>query len=93
MRRTKLIVLSVIFTLPVSIAMPAFAVDAAAAYKANCAACHGPEGQGKVGPAVKGVSLTTAPDHRSAHQGRGHQEGSAQENHLWLVPGGRQGGR
>src|SRR5215469_8508832 len=58
MRRTKLIVLSVIFTLPVSLARPAFAADGAATYKAKCAACHGPEGRGKVGPAVKGVSLT-----------------------------------
>lgn len=58
MRLTKLIVLFVIFTLALSIAMPAFAADGAATYKAKCAACHGPEGQGKVGPAVKGSSLT-----------------------------------
>lgn len=59
MRLTKLIVLFVIFTLAISIASPAFAADGAATYKAKCAACHGPEGQGKVGPAVKGLSLTT----------------------------------
>ena len=58
MRLTKLIVLFVIFTLALSIAVPAFAADGAAIYKARCAACHGPEGQGKVGPAVKGASLT-----------------------------------
>lgn len=58
MRLTKLIVLFVIFTLAVSLAVPAFAADGAATYKAKCAACHGPEGQGKVGPAVKGTSLT-----------------------------------
>jgi mono/diheme cytochrome c family protein len=58
MRITQLIVLFVIFTQAVSIAMPAFAADGAAVYKAKCAACHGPEGQGKVGPAVKGASLT-----------------------------------
>ncbi len=58
MRLTKFIVLFVVFTLAVSIAMPAFAADGAATYKAKCAACHGPEGQGKVGPAVKGTSLT-----------------------------------
>ena len=56
MRVTKFIVLFVICTL--AIAMPAFAADGAATYKAKCAACHGPEGQGKVGPAVKGSSLT-----------------------------------
>jgi len=58
MRLTKLIVLFVIFTLAVSIAVPAFAADGAATYKAKCAACHGPEGQGKVGPAVLGSSLS-----------------------------------
>ncbi|HVN22263.1 MAG TPA: c-type cytochrome [Dongiaceae bacterium] len=58
MRVTKFIVLLVICSLAVSIAMPAFAADGAAVYKAKCAACHGPEGQGKVGPAVKGTSLT-----------------------------------
>src|SRR4029077_13083471 len=30
----------------------------AATYKAKCAGCHGAEGQGKVGPALKGTSLT-----------------------------------
>lgn len=58
MRLTKLIVLFVIFTMAISIASPAFAADGAATYKAKCAACHGPEGQGKVGPAVKGTSLS-----------------------------------
>jgi len=58
MRVTKFIVLFVIFTLIISVAMPAFAADGAATYKAKCAACHGPEGQGKVGPTVKGISLT-----------------------------------
>jgi mono/diheme cytochrome c family protein len=58
MRLTKLIVLFVVFTLALSIAVPAFAADGAATYKAKCAACHGPEGQGKVGPAVKGTALS-----------------------------------
>ena len=58
MRLTKFIVLFVIFTLAISIAIPAFAADGAATYKTKCAACHGPEGQGKVGPAVKGTTLT-----------------------------------
>jgi len=58
MRVTKFIVMLVICTLAVSIAMPAFAADGAATYKAKCAACHGPEGQGKVGPALKGTALT-----------------------------------
>ncbi len=58
MRLTKFIVLFIIFTLAISLATPAFAADGAATYKAKCAACHGPEGQGKVGPAVKGTTLT-----------------------------------
>lgn len=58
MRITKFIVLLVVVALAVSIALPAFAADGAATYKAKCAACHGPEGQGKVGPAVKGTALT-----------------------------------
>lgn len=59
MRLTKLLVLFIICTLAISIASPAFAADGAATYKAKCASCHGPEGQGKVGPAVKGATLST----------------------------------
>jgi mono/diheme cytochrome c family protein len=58
MRITKFIVLLVVISLSVSIALPAFAADGAAIYKAKCAACHGADGQGKVGPAVKGISLS-----------------------------------
>lgn len=58
MRITKLIVLLVVVALSISIALPAFAADGAATYKAKCAACHGPEGQGKVGPALKGTALS-----------------------------------
>lgn len=58
MSLTKFVVLFVIFTLALSIAVPAFAADGAATYKAKCAGCHGPEGQGKVGPAVKGTALS-----------------------------------
>src|SRR5579859_1623955 len=58
MRITKLIVLLVVVALSISIALPAFAADGAASYKAKCAACHGPEGQGKVGPALKGSALS-----------------------------------
>jgi len=41
-----------------SLPQRAFADDGAATYKAKCAACHGAEGQGKVGPALKGTSLS-----------------------------------
>jgi len=36
------------------------AEDGAALYKAKCAMCHGPAGEGKVGPALKGTKLSDA---------------------------------
>lgn len=36
------------------------AEDGAALYKTKCAACHGADGAGKVGPAVKGTKMTDA---------------------------------
>lgn len=54
----KLFVLLLVVGLAVSIALPAFAADGATIYKTKCAACHGPEGQGKIGPAVKGSTLS-----------------------------------
>jgi mono/diheme cytochrome c family protein len=36
------------------------AEDGAAIYKAKCAMCHGAAGEGKVGPALKGTSLSAA---------------------------------
>jgi mono/diheme cytochrome c family protein len=58
MRITKMLVVLLVLALSASLALPAFAQDGAATYKAKCAGCHGPEGQGKVGPALKGTSLT-----------------------------------
>ena len=58
MRFTKFMVLLVVSNLAVWAALPAFAADGAAIYKAKCAVCHGSEGQGKSGPAVKGTSLS-----------------------------------
>lgn len=58
MKLTHLLVLFLIVILATAIAVPAFAADGGATYKAKCAACHGPEGQGKVGPALKGTSLS-----------------------------------
>ena len=54
---------SLILFLAIALAMcfvltPAARADGAATYKAKCANCHGPEGQGKIGPALKGTSLT-----------------------------------
>ena len=59
MKIGKLVVLLIVVSLFVCLALPAFAQDGAATYKAKCAACHGPEGQGKAGPALKGTALTS----------------------------------
>jgi mono/diheme cytochrome c family protein len=58
MRLTKLFIVVVVLALSASLTLPAFAQDGAATYKAKCAGCHGAEGQGKVGPALKGTSLS-----------------------------------
>ena len=60
MRITKVLIVMLVIALSASLTLPAFAQDGAATYKAKCAGCHGPEGQGKVGPALKGTSLTEA---------------------------------
>ena len=57
--KRSIIALTVIALL--SMSCVAFAAeDGAAIYKSKCAACHGPDGAGKIGPAVKGTSLTAA---------------------------------
>ena len=58
MRITKLLILLFVLTLSISLALPAFAQDGGATYKGKCAMCHGPEGQGKVGPKLAGTALT-----------------------------------
>jgi len=58
MRLTQVLVVLLVISLSASLALPAFAEDGGATYKAKCASCHGPEGQGKIGPALKGTSLT-----------------------------------
>jgi mono/diheme cytochrome c family protein len=50
-----MLALTFIFVLP---QLSFAAEDGAAVYKAKCAMCHGTEGQGKVGPALKGTSLS-----------------------------------
>ena len=60
MRLTNTLIVLLVIALSASLALPAFAQDGAATYKAKCAGCHGPEGQGKVGPALKGTTLTDA---------------------------------
>jgi len=58
MRITHLFVLLLVVALFTSLALPAFAEDGAATYKAKCAMCHGPNGEGKVGPKLAGTALT-----------------------------------
>lgn len=58
MRSRTLLILFLMAFLAIGFTMPVFAQDGAATYKAKCAGCHGAEGQGKVGPALKGTSLS-----------------------------------
>ncbi|MGA7399673.1 MAG: cytochrome c [Candidatus Sulfotelmatobacter sp.] len=58
MQFRNVLVLLLLLSLGLSLTLPAFAQDGAVTYKAKCAGCHGPEGQGKVGPALRGTSLT-----------------------------------
>jgi mono/diheme cytochrome c family protein len=60
MKFAKVLIVLLVIALTVSVALPVFAQDGGATYKAKCAGCHGPEGQGKVGPALKGTKLTDA---------------------------------
>jgi len=58
MRFRNLLLLLLVLALCLACALPVLAQDGGAIYKAKCAACHGPEGQGKVGPALKGTSVS-----------------------------------
>jgi len=58
MRTTHVLVVLLVVALFTSLALPAFAEDGAATFKAKCAMCHGPEGQGKIGPKLAGTALT-----------------------------------
>jgi len=58
MRIAHLLILLLVVTLVAAVALPAYAADGAATFKAKCAMCHGPNGEGKVGPALKGTALT-----------------------------------
>ena len=59
MKSSKLLLALSVTAIVLGLALPTcFAADGAAVFKAKCAMCHGPEGQGKVGPALKGTSLS-----------------------------------
>jgi mono/diheme cytochrome c family protein len=60
MRLEKLLVQFFLMALCIGLVVPqtVFAEDGAATYKAKCAACHGADGAGKIGPALKGTGLS-----------------------------------
>jgi len=58
MQFRNLVILLVVLSLAPLMGVSAFGQDGSATYRAKCAACHGAEGQGKVGPALKGSSLS-----------------------------------
>ena len=55
MKRSLMILAA--FTLASSLT---WAQDGAALYKSKCAACHGPMGEGKVGPSLQKTAMTPA---------------------------------
>lgn len=58
MRISKSLVLLLVIAMSLSLTLPAFAQDGAAIFKAKCSTCHGPEGQGKIGPKLVGTSVS-----------------------------------
>jgi mono/diheme cytochrome c family protein len=63
MKTTKLTILVLAIAAVLFMMVPSLswaAEDGAALYKAKCAACHGADGAGKIGPALKGTKLTDA---------------------------------
>ncbi len=63
MKFMKLTILVLAIAVALMVMLPSLswaAEDGAAIYKAKCAACHGPDGAGKVGPALKGTKADVA---------------------------------
>ena len=63
MKLMKLTILVLAIAVALMVMVPSLswaAEDGAAVYKAKCAACHGPDGAGKIGPAVKGTKVDVA---------------------------------
>jgi mono/diheme cytochrome c family protein len=57
MRISRLLALLLVVTLSASLALPAYAQDGAATFKAKCSMCHGPNGEGKIGPKLQGTAV------------------------------------
>lgn len=63
MKLTKLAILVLAIAVALMVMVPSLSwagEDGAAVYKAKCAACHGPDGAGKIGPALKGTKVDVA---------------------------------
>ncbi|HUN87278.1 MAG TPA: cytochrome c [Terriglobales bacterium] len=63
MKLMKLTILVLAIAVALMVVVPSLswaAEDGAAVYKAKCAACHGADGAGKIGPALKGTSVDVA---------------------------------
>jgi len=63
MKLMKLTILVLAIAVALMMVVPSLswaAEDGAAVYKAKCAMCHGPDGAGKIGPAVKGTKVDVA---------------------------------
>ena len=59
MKNSKLTILVLAIALALFLVVPNLSwAQGADVYKAKCAACHGPDGVGKVGPALKGTKLS-----------------------------------
>jgi mono/diheme cytochrome c family protein len=58
MKKSILLLAAIAVCLCVALPQTALAQDGAGLYKAKCAGCHGPAGEGKVGPQLKGVSMS-----------------------------------
>jgi len=63
MKLMKLAILVLAIAVALMVMVPSLswaAEDGAAVYKAKCAACHGADGAGKIGPSLKGVKVDVA---------------------------------
>jgi mono/diheme cytochrome c family protein len=57
MKITTLLMI-VVLALCTALAVPTYAADGAATFKAKCSGCHGPNGEGKIGPKLQGTAVT-----------------------------------
>jgi len=59
MKTSRLVILVLAIAVALFVIIPSLSwAQGADVYKTKCAACHGADGAGKVGPALKGTKLT-----------------------------------